>query len=1153
MSDPPFYAEFSTRSNFSFLEGASHPEELTVTAHRSGHGALGLADRNTVAGVVRAHMAAKEAGLAYHPGSRLVFSDGSPDVLAYPKTRKGWGHLCRLLTQANMRGEKGKPILLKEDLLEWGDDLSLAILPDSFVINDNDSNKLAEFCITLRHRFSDAVRLAVAPAFGASDAFHLASAAALARQSGLPLMAVNEVRYHSPSRRPLADVLASIRLHEPLAKSGFGLAAHGEAHLKSPQEMARLFRRHPEAIHETCRFHQELAFSLDELRYEYPDDAVAEGATPQEALERLAWEGARERYPDGVPNRVSAQIIHELKLIAELDYARYFLTVWDIVRFARSRGILCQGRGSAANSTVCFCIGITEVDPAFTDLLFERFISPERREPPDIDVDFEHERREEVIQYIYQRYGRERAGIAATVITYRARSAVRETAKSFGLSNDALTAMSASIWGWNAADVGAREAGAAGLNAEAAHTARMLALTAEIGGFPRHLSQHVGGFVITKSRLDEVVPLMPTAMEGRTMVEWDKDDLDSLGILKIDILALGMLTCLSRALVMLEREYDLPLTLATIPKEERQVYDMICRADTLGVFQIESRAQMTMLPRLRPRKFYDLVIEVAIVRPGPIQGDMVHPYLRRRQGKEQVSYPSKELESVLGRTLGVPLFQEQAMKIAIVAGGFTPSEADKLRRAMATFRRVGTIHTFQQKMIDGMVARGYDKDFAARCFKQIEGFGEYGFPESHAASFALLVYASCWLKARYPDVFCAAMLNAQPLGFYAPAQLVRDAAEHGVEIRPVDVNLSDWDAKLEGDGFEALAIHPRHQEMAGVIKARKAVRLGLRQVKGVREADMRQLMVRRGRGYDSVRDLAFRSGLTRAVLERLAEADAFRSIGLDRREALWAVKAFDPAPAANALPLFAIAENHAEAHETEMALPAMPLGEHVVEDYRHLSLSLKAHPLAFLRRDLARERVTENGALPDMPSGRTVIVAGLVLVRQRPGSAKGVIFMTLEDETGVANIIVWPKMFEAFRAVVLGSRLVRVTGKLQSDSGVIHIVMQRIEDMTPRLAALTQTRAPDGVQVTLGDAGLANADEVRRPVPDQRTKPKPQARINAIFDATRPHGPPPSREAKPGEKAVLRLVHARDAGAQSSSHQEAKQAAKVMPKGRNFH
>lgn len=1118
-----FYAEFSTRSNFSFLEGASHPEELAVTAKRIGHSALGLADRNTVAGVVRAHMAAKEAGLAYHPGARLVFSDGTPDVLAYPRDRAAWGRLCRLLSTGNLRGEKGAADLRLDDLLEWGEGLNLAVLAGTGAPPDEASSLCLEPVRALRAAFGRAVRLAAAPGFSASDRHNLEMAAADARACGVALMAVNDVMCHVPERRPLADVLASIRLHKPVAQAGFNLAAHAERHLKSPQEMTRLFRRHPNAIAETRRFHEELSFSLDDLRYEYPDDVVAPGATPQEALATLAWEGAAHRYPQGMPEKVKAQIRHELKLIAELDYARYFLTVWDIVRFARSQGILCQGRGSAANSTVCFCIGITEVDPALTDLLFERFISPERREPPDIDVDFEHERREEVIQYIYQRYGRERAGLAATVITYRARSAARETAKAFGLSEDVLSALSASIWGWNASDIGNREASAAGLDPQGLAIRQMLEMTAEIGGFPRHLSQHVGGFVITRSRLDEVVPVMKTAMEGRTMVEWDKDDLDSLGILKIDILALGMLTCLSRALVILEKDYGRALTLATIPQEDPAVYDMICRADTLGVFQIESRAQMTMLPRLRPRKFYDLVIEVAIVRPGPIQGDMVHPYLRRRQGKETISYPSRELEDVLGRTLGVPLFQEQAMKIAIVAGGFTPAEADKLRRAMATFRRVGTIHTFQQKMIEGMAARGYDRDFAARCFKQIEGFGEYGFPESHAASFALLVYASCWLKAHYPDVFCAAMLNAQPLGFYAPAQLVRDAREHGVEILPADINASDWDAKLEEGAFDPAQIHPRHGDMAGIIKTRKAVRLGLRSIKGLRQADMDQLVWNRGEGYDSVRDLGFRSGLSRAVIERLAEADAFRSLGLDRRDALWAVKALDPAPAADALPLFALAENNAEAGEAEMFLPRMRLGEQVVEDYRSLSLSLKAHPLSFLRNTLARERVTPNDQLGIIPSGGRVTVAGLVLVRQRPGSAKGVIFMTLEDEGHVANVIVWPKLFEKYRAIVIGSRLVKVTGRLQAESGVIHVVAEHIEDITARLAALTAG--------SFGDNGLANADEVRRPVMDIRNKPKPRERMAAILNAAKPHGPPLQREAP-----------------RTSSPK----VVAVMPKGRNF-
>ncbi len=1121
--ETPFYAEFSTRSNFSFLEGAAHPEELVVTAARLGHGAIGLADRNTVSGTVRAHMVAKETGLKYHPGARLVFSDGTPDILAYPQDRPAWGRLCRLLTTGNLRGEKGAADLRLEDLMEWGEGLSLALVAGTGSQTDNPEPSSIPLAAgrALNDRFGNTIRLAVAPSFGVSNAHAIALAAGDASACGISLMAINGVRCHVPERRPLADVLTSIRLHEPVARAGFQLAANAECHLKTPQEMARLFRRHPEAIAETRRFSQSLNFSLDELRYEYPDEQVAPGATPQIALETLAWEGAARRYPLGAPKKVVDQINHELRLIEELDYARYFLTVWDIVRFAREQGILCQGRGSAANSTVCFCIGVTEVDPALTDLLFERFISPERREPPDIDVDFEHERREEVIQYIYERYGREHAGIAATVITYRARSAAREVAKAFGLSEDALSAMSASIWGWNAADIGEREAKAAGLDPQGGSIRQMLQMTAEIGGFPRHLSQHVGGFVITKSRLDEVVPIMRTAMEGRTMVEWDKDDLDSLGILKIDILALGMLTCLSRAFVILEKEYGRALTLATIEQEERQVYDMICRADTLGVFQIESRAQMTMLPRLRPRTFYDLVIEVAIVRPGPIQGDMVHPYLRRRQGKEPVTFPKKELEEVLGRTCGVPLFQEQAMKIAIVAGGFTPAEADKLRRAMATFRRVGTIHTFQQKMIDGMTARGYERDFAERCFRQIEGFGEYGFPESHAASFALLVYASCWLKAHYPDVFCAAMLNAQPLGFYAPAQLVRDAREHGVEIRAVDVNFSDWDSKLEDGAFHVHDILPRHRDMAGVIETRKAVRIGFRQVKGLRQTDLEQLTARRGQGYDSVRDLAFRSGLSRAVIERLADADAFRSLGLDRREALWAVKALDPAPADNALPLFAAAENNAEMPEAEMRLPKMLLGEQVVEDYRHLSLSLKAHPLAFLRKRLSLERVTPNEQLGAIANGRRVTVAGLVLVRQRPGSAKGVIFMTLEDEGHVANVIVWPKMFEKYRAIVIGSRLVRVAGKLQSESGVIHIVADHIEDLTPRLVELTAS--------TFGDSGLANADEVRRPVMDIRSKPKPRARMAAILNAAKPHMPPPQRPPEPKPVAV-----------------------NVMPKGRNF-
>ena len=859
-------------------------------------------------------------------------------------------------------------------------------------------------------------------------------------------------------------------------------------------------------------------------------------------------------------------------MIAALDYAPYFLTVHDIVRFARSKEILCQGRGSAANSAVCYCLGITEVNPARFDLLFERFISPERNEPPDIDVDFEHERREVVIQYIYDRYGRERASLAAAVITYRTRSAIRETAKVFGLSDDVVAALNGTAWGQETAPIGETRVRAAGLDPVDPTLKLALEMAKALIGFPRHLTQHSGGFVITRDRLDEVSPVMNTAMKDRTMVEWDKDDLDALGLLKVDVLALGMLTALSKGFTLLDKHYGERLTLATIPPEEACVYAMIQRADTIGVFQIESRAQMSMLPRLKPANYYDLVIEVAIVRPGPIQGDMVHPYLRRRQNLEEVSYPSPELEAVLKKTLGVPLFQEQAMKIAIVAAGFTPSEADQLRRAMATFRRSGTIQTLQEKMIEGMVTNGYQREFAERCFHQIEGFGEYGFPESHAASFALLVYDSCWMKCRYPDVFAAAMLNAQPLGFYAPAQLVRDAREHGVELREVDVNLSDWDCTLEplppspsgegwvrepplhlrgekvrardsatepssgasrhllpkgegklpsplrrGVGGEGSAgpssgpsghllpkgegIHPRHAEMAPHIRSTHAVRLGLRQIVGVKEKDMRRLVERRGEAYDSVRDLWLRSGLSSAVLEKLADADAFRSIGLDRREALWAVRGLDRVGDQDDLPLFA--SRPAREMEPDARLAPMPLGAHVVEDYRRLSLSLKAHPASFMRARLTARGVLRSEALRSIRNGERVTVAGLVLVRQRPGTAGGVIFMTLEDETGVANIIVWPKVFERLRAIVLGARFVAVTGKLQSEQGVIHIVAERMNDLTPMLGLLSEAGPTIGA--------LARADEAHRTEPTETRKRQGNrfAQPPRLDDPRAPPGAPP--------------------------------------------
>ena len=1071
------YAEFGIQSNFSFLRGASKPEELVVAAKFLGFSSIGLADRNTVAGVVRAWQQAKVEKLAYHPGCRLVFGDGKPDILAYPQNRKGWGHLCRMLTQANLRdeNEKGATLLRLADLLEWGDLLSLAVLPD---LSASAEDSLA-LISRLKDRFGSALRLAVAPDYRGNDRFRIEQAAAMAESTGLPLMATNDVLYHSAGRRSLQDVLTAIRLNVPVAEVGLELTANAERHLKPPLEMARLFRRHPQALAETLRFAAELSFSLSDLQYNYPDEPTESGLGPQAELERLAREGAAGRYPAGVPASVTKRIEEELALIERLNYARYFLTVYDIVKFARSQDILCQGRGSAANSIVCFCIGITEVGPDRIDTLFERFISEERNEPPDIDVDFEHEKREIVIQYIYDKYSAKRTALAAAVISYRGRSALREVAKAMGLSEDVRSALSSSIWGWSTSELGEKEASAGGIDRSDPLARQVIEHANEIMGFPRHLSQHVGGFVITRDRLDEIVPIVKTAMDERKMVEWDKDDLDAVKILKVDVLALGMLTCLKRAFTLLtdhypdaRDRYGQPYVLASLPEEDRDVYDMICRADTLGVFQIESRAQMSMLPRLRPKKFYDLVIEVAIVRPGPIQGDMVHPYLRRRQGKEKAEYPKPELEQILGKTLGVPLFQEQAMKIAIVAGGFRPGEADELRRAMATFKRTGTIGNYRQRMIDGMVGRGYEKAFAERCFKQIEGFGEYGFPESHAASFALLVYASCWFKTFYPDVFCAAILNAQPMGFYQPAQLVRDARDHGVEVRDVDINWSGWDCALEEAGFDPARMLARHAEMRGVIRSSHAVRLGFRQVKGLSEERMKLFVDRRGSGYETVRDVWLRSGLDIDAIEKLAQADAFRSIGLDRRAALWAVRALDGKSAAEKLPLFDQPMVRLRELEPETRLPTMPLGEHVIHDYRSLGLSLKAHPVAFLRERLDSAGVTPNARLPSVPDGRRVSVAGLVLVRQRPGKGNA-IFLTLEDEHSVANIIFWERTFTRFRPIVMGARFIRVTGKLQSESGVIHIVAEKVEDLTPWLTVLLEEAGAARQPVAPGKADRA--------------------------------------------------------------------------------
>ncbi len=1113
----PSYAEFGMQSNFSFLRGASRPEELVVAARLLGYSSIGLADRNSVAGVVRAWQQAKVEGLSYHPGCRLVFCDGTPDILAYPRDRKGWGHLCRMLTQANLRDEsdKGAPCLYLDDLVEWGDRLSLAVLAEVGPGAPDQSELLAR----LKQRFGDALRLAVAPDYAGNDRYRTEQAAALAAAACLPLMATNDVLYHTGERRALQDVLTAIRLNVPVAEAGLELMANAERHLKPAQEMARLFRHHPEALSETLRFCGELGFSLSDLEYNYPDEPTESGLEPQAELERLTWEGARKRYPDGVSEKVSGIIRHELATVQQLNYARYFLTVNDIVKFARSKEILCQGRGSAANSVICYCLGITDVGPEIIDVLFERFISAERNEPPDIDVDFEHERRDEVIAYIYERYSQKRTALAASVVTYRGRSALREVAKALGLSDDVRDALAGSVWGWGPSAVGDEEAKAGGLDKADPLSRHVIGLANEIMGFPRHLSQHVGGFVITRDRLDEIVPIVKTAMDERKMVEWDKDDLDAVKILKVDILALGMLSCLKRAFVLLRDHYTVQdrhgraLELATVPPEDPHVYDMICRADTLGVFQIESRAQMSMLPRLRPREFYDLVIEVAIVRPGPIQGDMVHPYLRRRQSKEKVDYPKPELKEILGKTLGVPLFQEQAMKIAIVAGGFKPGVADELRRAMATFKRTGTIGNYRQKMVDGMLANGYEKEFAERCFKQIEGFGEYGFPESHAASFALLVYASCWFKTFYPDVFCAAILNAQPMGFYAPAQLVRDAREHGVDVRAVDVNHSGWDCSLEPSDFDESRILGRHGEMRGTIQTRHAVRLGLRQIKGLSAKRLKQFVERRGEGYRSVRDLWLRSGLNVDEIEKMAEADAFRSVGLDRRAALWAVRALDGRSAAEKLPLFDRPDIGLRDNEPETHLPLMAPGQHVVHDYQTLGLSLKAHPVSFLRSRLDRAGITPNARLISLPNGRRVSVAGLVLVRQRPGKGNA-IFLTLEDEEAVANIIIWARDFERFKAVVMGSKFIRVTGRLQQESGVVHIVAEKAEDLTSWLATLLEESATQPVKGDGDDGHTARNTKI------DRAGLGPFMRSNA----------PVSRDTE--------MV--------------ARRAGKVMPKGRNF-
>ncbi|MCG6156515.1 error-prone DNA polymerase [Rubinisphaera margarita] len=1026
------FAELQCKSNFSFLEGASHPDELVERAAELGYRAMAITDRNTLAGVVRAHVAAKQASLKLLIGAEITPVDAPPVVLLC-MNRNGYSQLCRLITRGRTRAEKGSCELRFRDLTEFSADL-IACVPLLARPTESTVNCSVDDLIRYRELYGDRCYGLAHRHLTDRDDYLLAEQLQTAKAAGVLPAASNDVYYHVPGRRVLQDVLTATRHRCAVADLGLRMFPNAERYLKSPQQMQSHFGSHPELIRRTAAIADCCQFSLDELRYEYPEELCPPGLTVSQYLNELTWQGAAERYPDGIPDNVRQLVEHELELISELHYEAYFLTVYDLVRFARSRDILCQGRGSAANSAVCYCLGVTSVDPARIDVLFERFISKERDEAPDIDIDFEHERREEVLQYIYEKYGRERAGMTATLITYRLKSAMRDVGKALGLSLDSIDRLAKNFERYNEVNKVGRRMEEAGLSPDSGLGQLIHRLVIDILGFPRHLSQHTGGMVMTNSPLCEIVPIENASMPGRTVVEWDKDDLDALGILKVDCLALGMLTAVRKCFDLLERHYQRPLTLATVPAEDPATYEMMQRADTIGVFQIESRAQMSMLPRLKPKEFYDLVIEVSLVRPGPIQGDMVHPYLRRRDGLEAVEYPSEEVRQVLHRTLGVPIFQEQAMKLAVVAAGFTPGEADQLRRAMGAWRKSGVMDAFHQKLSQGMQARGYSEEFAERLFNQIRGFGEYGFPESHAASFALLVYVSSWLKCHYPDVFLAAMLNSQPLGFYQPATLVRDAREHGVEIRRVDVNSSDWDCTLEQKPSA------RH----------RSVRLGFRMVSGLKQSEAEKIVAARGdRPYLSIDDVANRAGVSNSVLSRLARADAFGSLKLSRREALW-----ESLPERFTQTLLESQSNDA----LPKALPGMaPLAE-VVHDYRHTGLTLKRHPVSFIRSRLKQMKALPAAALETYPADRKVKVAGLILLRQRPGTAKGITFMTLEDETGITNLVVHPNTWERFRVTARTATAMMVRGILQRESSVVHVVVDRMWDLSEEFSRIGKSR-----------------------------------------------------------------------------------------------
>ena len=1038
------YAALGCISNFSFLRGASHPHELIETAAVEGWSSCGIADYHTISGLVRAHQSAIEKSVKLLCGVRLIINcseqieqseqlieEDRIEVIIYAKNRTGYESLSQLLSRLNMALAHIPAVKRATNLYIHVSELA-RLSSDVFVIIEAPElikNYMAGQCQQIQKFVVAPLLLGSAIYRDGNDKKRLKYVSGLAARLGLRFIALAAPLYHHSSRRPLADVLYCIRTKQTLATAGRELSRNAERHLMKISEYTRLWSEYPEAIMAASQVAQACSFSLSELSYEYPEEIIPNGRSVMDELIYQTWQGAERRYPDGIPNEVNNYLKKELALIAKLNYAPYFLTVFDIVRFARSRNILCQGRGSAANSAVCYCLDITAVDPARSSPLFERFVSEARAEPPDIDVDFEHERREEIIQYIYNKYGRHRAGIAASIVTYRRRSALIEVAKVFGLSRDIQQALSAQVWDGKSTSLSLELLCAAGLDPEDTKLQLILKLVQQLHGFPRHLSQHVGGFVIAKDRLDSLCVIRPASMDGRTIIEWDKNDLEALGLLKVDILALGMLSCLRRAFDLLKRHYHLAVTLSSIPAEDIDTYNMLCEAQSVGVFQVESRAQMSMLPRLQPRCFHDLVVQVAIVRPGPIQGDMVHPYLRRRSGYEKIIYPSDELKQVLQRTLGVPLFQEQAMQIAIVAAGFSGSEADQLRRAMATFRRNDLIHTFKERMIKGMVERGYQEEFAIRCFRQIEGFGTYGFPESHAASFALLVYASAWIKCHYPDAFICALLNAQPMGFYSPAQLVAEAKRSGVEVRPIDINNSQWDCSLESTG------HSRH-----------ALRLGMRQVKGLKRYEAERLTASRHIAYQDINDLIRKSDISIYGLESLARADAFHSIGLTSRQALWEIKKL-ARQQSSGLPLFLYAEQRYKTimpEELKTSLPIASLGNLVAQDYLATGLSLKAHPVTILEPYFLVDGWHPCSIAIDIMDEKKHQLIGLVTGRQMPGTAKGTVFITLEDAHYSLNVIVWPAIVRAYRAALLGSHLLGVSGRIQKQGKIIHLIADKL-------------------------------------------------------------------------------------------------------------